>query len=72
MPRENPELDPETQRVLEALEKKGVSRTVTCARALAVADELGIERLAMGDALNKLNIRIDACQLGCFGRKGDS
>lgn len=72
MSEEKQELDPETRLVLEALREKGITNTIPCAQALAVADELGIKRLAMGDALNRLKIKIHGCQLGCFGRRGES
>jgi len=72
MSEENQALDPEARRVLEALGEKGITNTIACAQALAIADELGIKPLAMGDALNRLKIKIHGCQLGCFGRRGET
>lgn len=39
---------------------------LSCARAWGVAERLGEERLAVGQAADALGIRISHCQLGCF------
>ncbi len=40
---------------------------VTCARALALARRLGVEAGRVGEAANRLGLRVVDCQLGCFG-----
>ncbi|HPQ39361.1 MAG TPA: hypothetical protein PLV45_03215 [bacterium] len=39
---------------------------LNCAEALKLAETLGISPRDIGKAANLLNIRISACQLGCF------
>jgi hypothetical protein len=39
---------------------------ITCATARGMAPKLGITLQAMGKLLNHLDIRIRACELGCF------
>jgi hypothetical protein len=39
---------------------------IACATALAIAGSLGVDPGAVGKAANRLNIRINRCQLGCF------
>jgi hypothetical protein len=41
-------------------------RTLTCAEALSLAAELGVEPNRIGRICNQENIRLGACQLGCF------
>jgi len=40
---------------------------VPCAAAFAIAEELGLPRLAVGRAADELGLKISDCQLGCFG-----
>ncbi len=37
-----------------------------CTRAFQVAEELQVPVRVVGDACNRLGIRINRCQLGCF------
>lgn len=39
---------------------------ITCAQAEMVAKEFGLSRKAVGDLINKLELKIVSCQLGCF------
>lgn len=39
---------------------------ITCAQAEMVAKECGISRRAVGEIINKLELKIISCQLGCF------
>jgi hypothetical protein len=52
--------------VVLRLMEEGVDGSITCAAALRLAEELGIPPRALGEAANKLGIKIDSCQLGCF------
>ncbi|MCS7178465.1 MAG: hypothetical protein RML46_00135 [Anaerolineae bacterium] len=40
---------------------------LSCAAAFQVAEELGIEPLAVGRAADAMGIRLNRCQLGLFG-----
>ena len=39
---------------------------ISCRSARAAADALGISPRKLGELLNHLNIKIRACELGCF------
>lgn len=55
-------------RIEAALREKNVTAQIACAQALALAKELGVAPIAVGDVANGLGIKIRHCQLGCFGR----
>jgi hypothetical protein len=40
--------------------------TLTCAKALGLAAELGVEPMQIGRICDQENIRLSSCQLGCF------
>ena len=40
--------------------------SITCGLARDMADRLGIKRREIGKLLNHLNIKVRACELGCF------
>ncbi|MGE5576803.1 MAG: hypothetical protein ACM3TT_06345 [Syntrophothermus sp.] len=50
----------------EALKRRASGGQIACREALALADELDVAPRVVGDAANKLGIKIRACQLGCF------
>jgi hypothetical protein len=60
----------EKEKILQALGGIAEKGEVSCPRALALAQQLGINPLIIGDACNELGLTISGCQLGCFG-KGD-
>jgi len=41
-------------------------RVLTCAEALSLAAELGVEPRQIGQACDEGKIRLGHCQLGCF------
>jgi len=41
-------------------------RILTCAEALNLAAELGVEPRRIGQACDREKIRLSSCQLGCF------
>ncbi len=55
-----------SREVLEAVKKAAVDGRITCPRARKLAEELGVPPRVVGDACNALNIKIKACELGCF------
>jgi hypothetical protein len=48
------------------LKKKAKNGKITCAQALAIAEETGVPPSKVGAALDELDIRITDCKLGCF------
>ena len=61
--------DETTARIQEALKAKGIDQEIACAQALALAEELGVSPMTVGQTCNALAIKIRHCQLGCFGHK---
>ena len=43
-----------------------VNGKLPCAVAFQIAKKLKVSPKQVGDAANKLNIKISSCQLGCF------
>ena len=39
---------------------------IACSTALQIAEKLGVKSTAVGKLLDELDIRVRACQLGCF------
>ena len=56
------------ERLLEEVERRARDGRLPCAVALELAAELGVAPLAVGQAANRLGVKITDCQLGCFGR----
>ena len=53
----------------QLMEKVGTAAKdgkISCQRALGLAREIGVSPKELGDLLNEMKIKIDACQLGCF------
>ena len=55
-------------RVKDAVRERSCDGRLSCASALALAEEFGVAPLEVGEAANELGIKIVACQLGCFGQ----
>ena len=55
-----------TKAVIERSNEVNGRRTLTCAQALGLASELGVEPIQIGRICNQENIRLGGCQLGCF------
>jgi hypothetical protein len=53
--------------VAEVVTAAAEERRLACAEALAIAERLGVEPIAVGQTANRLGIKIVDCQLGCFG-----
>jgi hypothetical protein len=56
--------DDEIEKALAEI--KGPDGVVTCAEALGLAARLEVEPLRVGEACNRLEIKIRSCQLGLF------
>jgi hypothetical protein len=53
----------------DALLAEARDGSIACAQALALCERLGCRPQAVGEACDRLGIKIVACQLGCFGRR---
>jgi len=52
----------------DALLAEARDGSIACAQALALCERLGCRPQAVGEACDRLGIKIVACQLGCFGK----
>ena len=50
----------------EELQASLVDSKLPCAEAFRIAKQFKVAPRQVGDAANKLNIKISSCQLGCF------
>lgn len=53
-------------RIREALLKAAPEGRITCPAARELAASLGVNPRVVGEACNKLKIKIKGCALGCF------
>ena len=64
---ETPGSDKDTNRTLEEeLKASLVDGRLPCAIAFKIARKLKVTPGQVGDAANKLNVKLASCQLGCF------
>ncbi|GAB4253562.1 MAG: hypothetical protein Kow00129_14630 [Thermoleophilia bacterium] len=54
------------EEVKRELEKEAQDGRLTCEQARALAERLGVTYAEVGRACDELNLKIRACQLGCF------
>jgi hypothetical protein len=52
--------------VKELILRKQVNGTISCTAAFQIAKEAGASTGTIGRLLNEMEIKIRACQLGCF------
>ena len=65
--RKQKDITSEQQEELEVcLHKSSQEGCIHCASALEIAKSLEIHAAVVGQTANKLNIRINKCQFGCF------
>jgi len=55
-----------SKEILEAVEKASKEKRISCTEARRLAEELKVPPRLVGEAANKLKIKIIACELGCF------
>jgi hypothetical protein len=55
-------------KLLEKLAALAPMKKISCPRALALANEVGVSPAKIGEAANQLGIKVIGCQLGCFGK----
>ena len=56
-----------TQTIEARIREVSSEGTLACVKGLALAEELGVSALEVGDAATRLGIRISRCQMGLFG-----
>jgi len=54
------------EKIKEKILEKAKDGRIACKVALALAEELGVPTQKIGDVATRANIKIAACQLGCF------
>ena len=54
------------QAVLEAAVEQDGCLKLTCSQAFAIARRFGVKPIEVGKICNQNNVKIRACQLGCF------
>jgi len=50
----------------EAVKKKAVKGKLSCSAARKIAEEIGVTYKIVGNAADRLKIKITDCGLGCF------
>jgi hypothetical protein len=53
-------------RAREMVQERQKDGKLPCAEAFKIAEESGISRPRLGEILNNMEIKVIACQLGCF------
>ena len=53
-------------RIIEEVRKRAIKGKLPCVTARMIAEELGVPYKAVGEAADKLKVKITTCQLGCF------
>jgi len=62
---------PLNEKITGAVREKSTDNAITCARAHAIASELGVDPMDVGVAIDRLEIKIKNCQLGFFSKGRD-
>jgi hypothetical protein len=54
------------EQVKQEVERAAQDKRLSCEEARALAEKLGVSYQEMGKACDELNVKLHACQLGCF------
>ena len=54
------------ERIIQALNDAGITDTITCPQAFAIAEKAKVSRAEVGNYCTINHIKIRGCQLGCF------
>jgi hypothetical protein len=54
------------EKIIQALEEAGITDTITCPQAFAIAEKAKVSRADVGKYCTVNHIKIRGCQLGCF------
>ena len=55
-----------TEEIRSILEKEGITTELPCGRAFEISEKYGVSISDIAKFCNEQNIKIRACQLGCF------
>ncbi|MDD4238267.1 MAG: hypothetical protein PHT62_06905 [Desulfotomaculaceae bacterium] len=55
-----------TTEVLEAVKRTAKEGRISCTEARKLAEELNVQVRVVGDAADKLKVKLISCELGCF------
>lgn len=55
-----------SETIKQEIQKRAIDGRIDCAVARKIAEDLGVTYKEVGEAADKLGIKIKACQLGCF------
>ncbi|WP_319537957.1 hypothetical protein [uncultured Methanospirillum sp.] len=55
-----------TEEIRSILEKEGITKELPCGRAFEISEKYGVSKSDIAKFCNEQNIKIRACQLGCF------
>ena len=55
-----------TKELDEKIKALLVNGKLPCGTAFKIAEQLNVSTKEVGEACNKLNLKISSCQLGCF------
>ena len=56
----------EKQQILEEIKKRAQEDKIACRQCFEVARECNVSLKIVGDTCDENNVKIHACQLGCF------
>jgi hypothetical protein len=54
------------EKVKEEIEKAAQGKRLSCEEARGLAERLGVSYAEVGKACDELEVKLQACQLGCF------
>ncbi len=54
------------EQIMKEVEEAAQEKRLDCHDARALAEKLGVEYSLVGKACNELQVKIHACELGCF------
>jgi hypothetical protein len=58
------------KQIAAAVQKRAAGAEINCADATAIAENLSVDMLKVGETIDLLEIRLRRCQLGLFGFEG--
>ena len=56
----------DTDKIEQAFKAEGITRSITCPQAFAIAGKFQIHKSEIAEYCNAHGIKIRGCQLGCF------
>jgi len=56
----------ENEHIKTIFEKEGITSEIQCPKAFEISEKYGVSKMEIARYCNKNNIKIRACQLGCF------